>query len=168
MRLTDEDHGDGDFRPTKGKANGDHPTRGKPVPAPEVGFLTSAVEKAIVAGPAGIRRAQRVALKYARKYQEAVDYWPKETDFLKKWDDSGDRVNRARARSAFVWRSRFLAALSMTNFRSAVSSSCSNQPQDGLRRSRAGQGICRAMGRGDRDIPAPCGVLSETRCATSR
>jgi hypothetical protein len=88
----------------------------KSAPAPQVGFLTDAVEKAIAAGPAGIRQAQRVALKHLRKYEEeAVDHWRKETDFLRKWGDSGDRFNRARARSAHVWRPRFLAALSMTN-----------------------------------------------------
>jgi len=93
-----------------------HPAHLKLSPAPEVGFLTSAVEKAIAAGPVGIRQAQRVALKYAKKYQEeTVDSWRKETDFLKKWGNSGDRFNRARARSALVWRPRFLAALSMTN-----------------------------------------------------
>jgi len=106
----------GQVKVPRSKGNADSRAQIKSAPAPQVGFLTDAVEKAIAAGPAGIRQAQRLALKYARKYQEeAVDYWRKETDFLKKWGDSGDRFNRARARSALVWRPRFLAALSMTN-----------------------------------------------------
>jgi hypothetical protein len=101
---------------TGSKAKVDSRTQIKPAPAPQVGFLTDAVEKAIAAGPAGIRQAQHVALKYAKKYQEeSIDYWRKKTDFLKKWGDSRDRFNRARARCALVWRPRFLAALSMTN-----------------------------------------------------
>jgi hypothetical protein len=83
---------------------------------PKPRFSTTVVENAIAGGPAGIRQAQRIAIKHAKKYhEEAVDYWRKETDYLKKWSDSGDRFNRARARSALVWRPRFLAALSMTN-----------------------------------------------------
>src|SRR4030095_14363227 len=36
-------------------------------------------------------------------------------EFLKRWANSPDSHNRARARYAFVWRPRFLAALSMTH-----------------------------------------------------
>jgi len=112
----DEDDEDENFRPTKSKANADHPAHVKPAPAPEVGFLTSTVEKAIAAGPAGIHQAQRTALRQAKKYYEdAVDYWRKETDYLKQWSDTGDRFLRARERYARVWRPRFLAALSMIN-----------------------------------------------------
>jgi len=79
-RLADEDDLEEDFGPTNGKTNGDHRAHVRPAPAPKIGFLRSAVETAIAAGPAGIRQAQRVALKYAKKYQdEAVDYWRKET-----------------------------------------------------------------------------------------
>ena len=74
--------------------------------ASKLRFSTTVVEKAIAAGPAGIRQAQRIALKHAKQHhEEAVDYWRKET--------SGDRFLRARARYALVWRPRFLSALSM-------------------------------------------------------
>jgi hypothetical protein len=76
----------------------------------DIGFNTSIVEQAIAAGPAGLRQAQRIALRYARRYQEeAADEWKLETEWLKSFD----AVHRARARYARVWRPRFLSALSM-------------------------------------------------------
>jgi hypothetical protein len=89
------------------------PKRITPVQLPahkDIGFNTSIVEQAIAAGPAGLRQAQRIALRYARRYQEeAADEWKLETQWLKSFD----AVHRARARYARVWRPRFLAALSM-------------------------------------------------------
>jgi hypothetical protein len=72
--------------------------------------VASIVDKALAAGPAGVRQAQRTALRYAKRYlQESADSWKLETEWLKSFDT----VHRARARYAFVWRPRFLAALSM-------------------------------------------------------
>jgi hypothetical protein len=74
------------------------------------GFITDLVEEAIAGGPAGLRQAQRIALRYAKRYQEeAVDSWKLETEWLKSFD----AVHRARARYALVWRPRFLSAMSM-------------------------------------------------------
>jgi hypothetical protein len=88
----------------------------KPATAPEVGLNTILLEQAIAAGPGGIRNAQRIALKFAKKYhEEAIDYFKKVTPFLQDWIDKGDSYYRARARFALVWRPRFLSALSMTN-----------------------------------------------------
>ena len=89
------------------------PKRITPVQLPahkDIGFNTSIVEQAIAAGHAGLRQARRIALRYARRYQEeAADSWKLETEWLKSFD----AVHRARARYARVWRPRFLAALSM-------------------------------------------------------
>jgi hypothetical protein len=72
--------------------------------------VASIVDKALAAGPAGLRRAQRTALRYAKRYlEDAGDSWKLETEWLK----SLDAVHRACARYALVWRPRFLAALSM-------------------------------------------------------
>ena len=82
----------------------------QPLANKDVGFNTSIVEEAIAAGPAGLRQAQRIALRYARRYQEeAADEWKLETEWLKSFD----AVHRARARYARVWRPRFLSGLSM-------------------------------------------------------
>src|SRR5947208_1845142 len=86
-----------------------------PDPA-QLGLTTAALDKALAAGPAGIRKAQRVALKFARKFQtETEDHFKKRTKFLRQWFDSNDPNARARARYALVWRPKFLAALSFTN-----------------------------------------------------
>src|SRR5437899_4461641 len=86
-------------------------------PAPgRFGLTTALLDKALAAGPAGIRKAQRVALKFARKFQtETEDHFKKRTKFLQTWFDSNDSNARARARYALVWRPKFLAALSLTN-----------------------------------------------------
>jgi hypothetical protein len=98
------------------KTKADSRAQNQPGPVPKPGFNTTVVEKAIAAGPAGIRQAQRIALKHAEKFHEdAVDHWRKETDFLKTWTDSSDSFYRVRARWAKAWRPRFLAALSMTH-----------------------------------------------------
>jgi hypothetical protein len=74
------------------------------------------VDKALAAGPAGIRRAQRVALKFAQRFQaETEDHFKKRTNFLQTWFDSNDSNARARARYALIWRPKFLAGLSLTN-----------------------------------------------------
>jgi hypothetical protein len=100
----------GQVKMPRSKAKADSRAQIKPAPAPQVGFLTNAVEKAIAAGPAGLRRAQRTALRYAKRYlQESADSWKLKTEWLKSFDT----VHRARARYALVWRPRFLAALSM-------------------------------------------------------
>ena len=102
--------------PMKAKNHSESTTRPEgitPVLPPahkDIGFNTSIVEQAIAAGPAGLRNAQRIALRYARRYQEeAADEWKLETEWLKSFD----AVHRARAKYARVWRPRFLAALSM-------------------------------------------------------
>ena len=78
--------------------------------------VTSIVEKALAVGPDGLRKAQRVALKFARKFQgETEDHFKKRTKFLQTWFDSNDPNARARARYALVWRPKFLAGLSLTN-----------------------------------------------------
>jgi len=81
----------------------------------DIDFNTSIVDQALASGPTGIRKAQRVALKFARKFQaEAEDHFKKRTKFLRQWFDSNDPNARARARYALVWRPKFLAALSLT------------------------------------------------------
>jgi hypothetical protein len=86
-------------------------------PAPkDIGFNTSIVDQALASGPAGLRKAQRVAIKFARQFRaEAEDHFKKRTKFLKQWFDSNDSNARARARYALVWRPKFLAGLSLTN-----------------------------------------------------
>jgi hypothetical protein len=87
-----------------------------PATPPQPGFNTAVIEKAIASGPAGVRNAQKIAMRHANKmHEESVDYWRKITEFLKAWTDSSDSFYRARARYALVWRPRFLAALSMTH-----------------------------------------------------
>jgi hypothetical protein len=82
----------------------------------DVGFNTSIVDQALAAGPAGIRKAQRVALKFARKFQAETEVqFKKRTKFLQTWFDSNDSNARARARYALVWRPKFLSGLSLTN-----------------------------------------------------
>jgi hypothetical protein len=77
---------------------------------------TSIVDKALAAGPAGLRKAQRVALRFARQFQqETEDHFKKRTKFLNQWFDSNDPNARACARYALVWRPKFLAGLSLTN-----------------------------------------------------
>jgi hypothetical protein len=98
------------------KTKADSRAQIQPAAAPELGFNALLLEQAIGAGPSGIRKAQHVALKFAKKYQEeAIDHFMKVTAFLQCWIDKGDSHYRARARFALVWRPRFLAALSMTN-----------------------------------------------------
>ena len=99
-----------------GQANVSGSTQGKSVQcpksarAPELGFNTRVLDEIIAAGPAGLRRAQRTALRYAKRYlEEAADSWRLETEWLKSFD----AVHRACARYALVWRPRFLAALAM-------------------------------------------------------
>ena len=100
----------GKVKVSRSKAKGGSRAQIKRAPAPKVGFLTNAVETAIAAGPAGLRRAQRTALHHAKRYMgEVADSWKLETEWLKSFDT----VHRARARYALVWRPRFLAALSM-------------------------------------------------------
>jgi hypothetical protein len=101
---------------TKRKTKPNHRDEIAPVAPPPPGFNTAIIEEAIATGPAGVRYAQKIALGHAEKFhEEAVDHWRKETEFLKRWANSPDSHNRARARYAFVWRPRFLAALSMTH-----------------------------------------------------
>ena len=58
------------------------------------------IEEAIAAGPAGVRSAQKIALRHAKQmHEESVDYWRKITEFLEAWTDSSDSFYRARARS---------------------------------------------------------------------
>ena len=86
------------------------------VPDPaQLGLTTTLLDKALAAGPIGIRKAQSVAIKFARKFQtETEDHFKKRTKFLQTWFDSNDPNARARARYALVWRPKFLAALSLT------------------------------------------------------
>jgi hypothetical protein len=82
----------------------------KSAPVPEIGFSTRVLDQVIAAGPAGLRRAQRTALRHAKRYlQDTADSWKLETEWLKSFDT----VHRVRARYALVWRPRFLAALSL-------------------------------------------------------
>lgn len=108
-----EDREEEDFTPKRRKTKADYRAEITPAPAPtpkELGFNTTIIEDTIAAGPAGLRQAQRIALKFAKQFQqEAIDHWRKETDWLKNSDGS----TRACARYAMVWRPRFLAALSM-------------------------------------------------------
>jgi hypothetical protein len=106
----DEDREEEDFTPTKRKAKADHRAQIEPTPAPVLGFNTVVLDQVIATGPVGLRRAQRTALRYAKRYlEDAADSWKLETEWLKSFDT----VHRARARYALVWRPRFLAALSM-------------------------------------------------------
>ena len=105
-----------DFMSRSRKTKADSRARIAAATPPQPGFNTAIIEEAIAAGPAGVRSAQKIAMRHAKKmHEEAVDYWRKTTDFLKAWTDSPDSFYRARARYALVWRPRFLAALSMTH-----------------------------------------------------
>jgi hypothetical protein len=103
----------------KRKIKDDYRAEITPVPPPshkELGFNTTAVEKAVAAGPAGLRSAQRIALNYAKKYLvDAEDHWKQDSQFLRDWQTSLDARYRAHARYARRWRPRFLAALSVTH-----------------------------------------------------
>src|SRR5437773_10550111 len=87
------------------------------VPDPaQLGLTTTLLDKALAAGHIGIRKAQRVAMKFARQFQvETEDHFKKRTKFLQRWFDSNDPNARACARYALVWRPKFLAGLSLTN-----------------------------------------------------
>ena len=105
-----------DFASRSRKAKADSRAGIAPATRPQPGFNTAIIEEAIAAGPAGVRSAQKIAMRHAKKmHEESVDYWRKITEFLKAWTDSSDSFYRARARYALVWRPRFLAALSMTH-----------------------------------------------------
>jgi hypothetical protein len=53
----------------------------------KTGFNTRIVEEALAAGPAGLRRAQRTALRHAKRYLEkTADSWKLETKWLKSFD----------------------------------------------------------------------------------
>jgi len=106
----DEDGEEEDFTPRRRKAKADYRRQIEPAPTPELAFSTQVLDQVIAAGPAGLRRAQRTALRYAKRYvEDGADSWKLETEWLKSFD----AVHRARARYALVWRPRFLAALSM-------------------------------------------------------
>jgi len=98
------------------KTRADYRSEITPVHPPKSTFVSTVVEQAIEAGPGGIREAQRLALKFAKKYhEETAEHFRKVTKYLRAWLDNGDTDNRARARFALVWRPRFLSVLSMTN-----------------------------------------------------
>jgi hypothetical protein len=105
-----KDDEDDNSKPKKRKTKTDSRAQIQPASGPELGFNTLLLDQAIAGGPAGLRKAQKTALHYAKQFQEeATDYWRKETDWLK----NSDGCYRAHARYALVWRPRFLAALSM-------------------------------------------------------
>jgi hypothetical protein len=80
------------------KTKGDSRVQIKPATPPQPGFNTAVIEEAIAAGPAGVRNAQKIAMRHAKKmHEESVDYWRKITEFLKAWTDSSDSFYRARA-----------------------------------------------------------------------
>lgn len=88
--ISEED----DFRAKKRKAKEDARAQIKPALAPKLGFNTVVLDQVIAAGPAGLRRAQRTALRSAKRYlEEAADSWKLETEWLKSFD----AVHRARA-----------------------------------------------------------------------
>ena len=100
----------------KRKIKTDYRAEIQAVAPPKIPFNTTVVEEAIAKGPAGVRQAQRIALKYAERFQEQTeDRWRRNTKFLQGLMDNSDTSNRARARWARQWRPRFLAALSVTN-----------------------------------------------------
>jgi hypothetical protein len=106
-----DEHGEAkDFTPRRRKAKADSRAQIQAAPAPKLGFNTMVLDQVIATGPAGLRRAQRTALRSAKRYLgEAADSWKLETEWLKSFDT----IHRVRARYALVWRPRFLAALSM-------------------------------------------------------
>ena len=98
----DQDDEEQDFASRSRKAKADSRAQNQPGPVPKPGFNTTVVEKAIATGPAGIRQAQRIALKFAKKYQEeTIDHFRKVTAFLQHWIDKGDSHYRSRARLPF-------------------------------------------------------------------
>ncbi len=108
--AAEQDGEEEDFAPRRRKAKADYRAQIEPAPTPELGFNMLLLDQATAAGPAGLRRAQRTALRCAKRYlEDASDSWKLETEWLKSFDT----VHRARARYALVWRPRFLAALSM-------------------------------------------------------
>ncbi len=89
-----------------------------PVPDPaQLGLTTALLDKALAAGPAGIRKAQQIALKFAKRFQqENEDQFKKVTAFLAaKQTENSEPSARACARYALVWRPKFLSALSLTH-----------------------------------------------------
>jgi hypothetical protein len=95
------------------KTKADYRAEIDPVAPPNPSFNLEVIEEAIASGPAGIRAAQRTAMRVAKQYMEdACDQWRKETDYLRDSTNRSDSA-RASARYARVWRPRFLAALSM-------------------------------------------------------
>jgi hypothetical protein len=87
-----------------------------PADPPADGFNTLTVESAIARGPQGIRNARKIALRYARKFQqENVSRFSEVTPWISAKRDSSDGHSRALARWAKVWRPRFLAALALSN-----------------------------------------------------
>ncbi len=103
-------------RSHKPKTKADYRSEIIPVRPPKSTFASTVIEQAIEAGPAGIRKAQRLAVKFAKRYhEETAEHFRKVTKYLRAWLDNGDTDNRARARFALVWRPRFLSVLSMTN-----------------------------------------------------
>jgi hypothetical protein len=116
---TDEDDEAEDFTLRRRKAKADSRAQIAPTASPDpaqLGLTTVLVDKTLADGPAGLRKAQRVALKFARQFQqETEDQFKKRTNFLNQWFDSIDPNARMRARYALVWRPKFLAGLSLTN-----------------------------------------------------
>lgn len=114
-----------ELRTKNSKARRDY--RDEITEAPEInkrllGTNTLLVEEAIAQGPLGIRQAQRTALKFARQFQqEQEDRWKVVTPWLSakqsdaaKQSSSSDRRARACVIFSLAWRSKFLAALSLT------------------------------------------------------
>lgn len=88
-----------------------------PAQAPAREFNTTVIDEAIASGPVGVRQAQRVAMRFAKRFQQEIeDKWRRPTQWLiaKQQSDDSNGSARACARYALVWRPKFLAALSIT------------------------------------------------------
>jgi len=98
MDLLMKDDEDEKFPANKRQGERKSSAHVKPPPRSRIPFFKHC-RKGDRCGPAGIHQAQRTALRQGQEYYEdAVDYWRKETDYLKQWSDTGDRFLRARER----------------------------------------------------------------------
>lgn len=97
-----------------GQAKTDYRDQIKEAPPPKAGFVTECVEEIVASGASGVRQAQRVALRYAKRaLSESLDLWTRDTPYLTAMRESTERAQRASAQEARRWRPRFLAAMSL-------------------------------------------------------
>src|SRR5436190_17493331 len=108
----DQDSRSTQIRKTKADYRAEIEPAAPPKETPNSAILTNV----LAGGPAGLRKAQRYAVRHAKQFiDDASDQWKEDTPYLRELQaDSSDR-SRACARYARRWRPKFLAWLSITN-----------------------------------------------------